>query len=276
MAYDDYDLTPDSGEAIEIYEFATATKVWRHTTYNQNVTSTNLFTPLELTRAKVEHSSNLLKQSLRISFPKDSDLAAAHLQNSVDEIMSLNVWTLHADEPDSKLFVFKGRAVSIEIEDSKVVVIFEPVNTTMRRLGFQLKYQRICRHTLYGSMCGANTANHFATGIVTSINKSIITLDEVGSVLDENEEEIGFADKHFTAGYIVTDSGFKRMVINHVGINLTLIRPLHNLSVGDTVTVYAGCDHSFSTCRDKFDNDENYGGFDFIPYTNPFKGTQIF
>jgi hypothetical protein len=40
--------------------------------------------------------------------------------------------------------------------------------------------------------------------------------------------------------------------------------------VGDTYSVYAGCNKTKATCRDKFDNVVNptsggFGGFDFIP-----------
>lgn len=48
-----------------------------------------------------------------------------------------------------------------------------------------------------------------------------------------------------------------------------------DLSIGSVVLAYAGCDKSNSTCATKFNNIVNFGGFPYIPNTNPFVGTII-
>ena len=35
--------------------------------------------------------------------------------------------------------------------------------------------------------------------------------------------------------------------------------------VGDTFSIVAGCDKTFSTCKAKFDNHENFRGFPHLP-----------
>ena len=35
--------------------------------------------------------------------------------------------------------------------------------------------------------------------------------------------------------------------------------------LGDTFEVVVGCDRSFATCRDRFANVENFGGFPHMP-----------
>jgi len=42
-----------------------------------------------------------------------------------------------------------------------------------------------------------------------------------------------------------------------------------------TVTLYPGCPRDRQTCNDRFNNLENYGGFDWIPSRNPFNGSSI-
>jgi hypothetical protein len=39
--------------------------------------------------------------------------------------------------------------------------------------------------------------------------------------------------------------------------------------------MYAGCDHLLATCRDRFSNVANFGGFPWIPQKNPFSGDAI-
>jgi hypothetical protein len=43
-----------------------------------------------------------------------------------------------------------------------------------------------------------------------------------------------------------------------------------NVEVGNKVTLYAGCDKTQETCKNKFSNARNFGGYKFIPIKNPF------
>ena len=44
-------------------------------------------------------------------------------------------------------------------------------------------------------------------------------------------------------------------------------------TLGQTVDVFAGCDHSLAICESKFANVINYGGFPFVPIKNPFNSS---
>ena len=61
-----------------------------------------------------------------------------------------------------------------------------------------------------------------------------------------------------------------RFIVLHNGDDLTLIRPLYGLAASDSVNLYEGCDRSLATCIAK-GNVINYGGFPWIPQTNPFE-----
>jgi uncharacterized phage protein (TIGR02218 family) len=37
------------------------------------------------------------------------------------------------------------------------------------------------------------------------------------------------------------------------------------IMVGDTYSVYPGCDKRFATCRNVFANGANFGGFPYVP-----------
>ena len=60
--------------------------------------------------------------------------------------------------------------------------------------------------------------------------------------------------------------------------DLLLLLPFPFTIVGQTVEVYAGCDHTAEPCATKFFTTEdpqgnlrNYGGFLFVPTKNPFE-----
>lgn len=61
-----------------------------------------------------------------------------------------------------------------------------------------------------------------------------------------------------------------RYISAHLGSTVTLSNQIPELTAGKQVEVYPGCDHTLATCRDKFGNHINFGGFPWIPGRNPF------
>jgi hypothetical protein len=61
------------------------------------------------------------------------------------------------------------------------------------------------------------------------------------------------------------------MITDHVGEKISIAYRFSELKDGDTVDAYAGCDGRAETCRDKFDNIDNFLGFPFTPQENPAK-----
>lgn len=77
-------------------------------------------------------------------------------------------------------------------------------------------------------------------------------------------------------------SGTRRSIAIQTDLNpgistateLQMYERIVELKAGDTVEVYAGCDHTMTGthgCRDKYDNRHNYGGAPDLPTTNAFK-----
>lgn len=60
------------------------------------------------------------------------------------------------------------------------------------------------------------------------------------------------------------------MVTNSAGLQCVLSTSINDLTTGATLRFYAGCNHSVVTCKDKFNNVNNYGGCPFVPTRNPF------
>lgn len=84
----------------------------------------------------------------------------------------------------------------------------------------------------------------------------------------------GFADDWFGAGRVTWTGGANaglaievkqhRIVGSEVRLSLWQAMP-EPLAVGDSFVVTAGCDKSFSTCRARFANTDNFRGFPQIP-----------
>jgi len=71
-------------------------------------------------------------------------------------------------------------------------------------------------------------------------------------------------DNFLKYGKMISSTEVRSIVSNDAG-SFTVRYSLQDLSVGDVVTVYAGCDKSVTTCKNKFDNISNYIGFPYVP-----------
>lgn len=157
------------------------------------------------------------------------------------------------------VLVYRGRIVSVDragpissdITVANSLVVLE--NDYPRN-----SYGPPCQHILYDSGCGLDRAD-FSTLITAGdgtgsryIFTSLATDDMIG----------GYAE--FLSG---SCSGARATVKNvSAGVWIELILVSVGVpSVGDTLTVYQGCDHTRSTCETKFANLDNFRGFPYVP-----------
>lgn len=119
-------------------------------------------------------------------------------------------------------------------------------------------YQRTCDTKLGSPACGVNLSDPAFTGnaTVTAIDGAVMTVSGIG----------GFDNGWFTLGLLVTATGYEAHVKNHNIDSIELWRePDVTITPGDVVQLVAGCKQDIGTCRDKFNNIENFQGFNLIP-----------
>lgn len=121
-------------------------------------------------------------------------------------------------------------------------------------------YAAECDATLGDARCGVNLASFTVTGTLTGVTSNSVFTDSGR----------GEADDHFNYGLLTFTSGLNNgleIEVKDFGSGqFTTVLPLpYSVEVGDTYSVYAGCDKQKQTCIDKFDIVINFRGFDFIP-----------
>ena len=124
-------------------------------------------------------------------------------------------------------------------------------------------YQHMCDARLGDGRCRKNIEQAAFRGEAVVTGKP-----DAGSVTVSGIE--GFAAGWFGHGVAKWNSGrrigIEDAVIRHEGGRLSFDRPVGDwVETGDTLTVYAGCDKQFATCRTKFGNGVNFQGFPHIP-----------
>ena len=121
--------------------------------------------------------------------------------------------------------------------------------------------QPACIHTLFDSGCTLSKPSFAVNGTVqagSTVNKLLTTLTQSDSYFDNGQLA-------FTSG---TNNGHVvavRKSLNSGGTVLFVV-PLPAVpGVGDTFTIYPGCDKTQAACAAKFSNLPNFGGFPYVP-----------
>lgn len=128
-------------------------------------------------------------------------------------------------------------------------------------------FQRACAWELGDAHCNVNlgaAGNHSAGAVVAVISAFEFTASGIST----------FASGIFSHGKIVWTSGANAGLAIEVKAHtqqspnsrLALFLPMPKpIQAGDAFTITAGCDKQLATCRDRFSNVANFGGFPHMP-----------
>lgn len=134
-------------------------------------------------------------------------------------------------------------------------------------------YQPGCRANLGDARCKVSLAAHTFSGEVTAVTDNrVFDVTGAGSPPDSLTPPTG-DDAYFAGGLLTWTSGANEGVSMEVssleGSTLTLLLPMPtDVEAGDTFTLVAGCDHTITTCRDRFNNVLNFRGEPHAPVSD--------
>lgn len=186
---------------------------------------------------------------------READLAAGLYDGARVELFLVN-WA----DPSQRLL--------LKVEDvGEVTRAGGEFRAELRALSHRLSqpqgrvYARRCDAGVGDARCGIALAGFQATGTVTAVtDESRLSVSGLS----------GFAAGFFRHGRLAFTDGALAGTVAEIdgqdGAALSLWLPLSPLpAVGDRVTVTAGCDGSFATCRTKFSNSARFRGFPHMP-----------
>lgn len=241
--------------------------------------SGEVYQPTVIKHSEVESKEDLARSNLTVTLDRENEAARRWLSDSVEYQVSATVWHVH--ENDDVVVAWKGRLTAVKPQGNEIRLGLDSIFTSLARAGLGARYQRMCRHSLYGRGCRVAASSYAVLGIPSAVTGNTVTIPEAAS----------YPDGWFSGGFLETPGGGMRFIASHTGQLLTLFRPMRELQDlflnqgyglnygmiygGLRVKIYPGCDRSRSTCNSKFGNLENYGGFDWIPTKNPFSGSSI-
>lgn len=262
--YDVREASTYSGAPIECYEFIGTFATYRYTSADTDQTlGGNTYTATDLVRDAINvgtHDDDTL--DLRISVRSDLEMVKQYMSSVKPPDLSMTLYRTHVGISDYSV-IWKGNVAGFSVSGARAAIRVPSVFGSVLSTAIPNYYwQRSCNHVLYNDQCGLSRATHTTTAFVTGVSDTIITISILSNPLDT-----------LKGGemYNTTRGEYRHILSNNNGV-IKINTPFKDIRVGDTVEVTKGCDHSLSTCKNKFGNSANFGGCPFIPTKNPFEG----
>ncbi|NJK88125.1 MAG: DUF2163 domain-containing protein [Myxococcales bacterium] len=272
MSYVGLEATTETGKPIELYRFANLGEVFTYTSGNDDyVYSAETYLTRNILRNETAITSGQEPANLTLRIPADDEFVVRYRIGAPPSRDKLTIYRLHlTDTPTPEVVVFfKGEISSVAFQGDDAIVAAEPSGVVMKRPIPRRSYSNSCGHVLYDRGCKINENNALFKFDVTvqTINGSAITVNGAGiGVLAANYFVAGFLDKATTERRMILGE----TVVGPSTMTFQLPLPFASLAAGDTLVLRAGCNHSLTACRTKFNNVTNFGGFPWVPTENPF------
>lgn len=267
MPFQSDETSVASGAPIELYVFTGTFKTWRLTTSpTPIVNALGTFLPVEgLKRGNLKNASQEQGEIvLDIKMPFDFELIADYVFDTAPPELYVEIYRLHRTALNDYQLIWTGKPTNFSVEDFEATLRCPSMfSYLLAGLCPSPKYQGPCNHILYDERCQVARAANAQTMIVTDISSNGTTI-----TVDANT----FTAGHCIAGEMVwEDGGQRRMIISNSGNTFNISSRFSGLAIGSEIECTRGCDHSFTMCKNRFSNGINFGGFPFIPQTNPFR-----
>jgi len=264
MSYTAFENSEYSAKPIELYKFAMGANQWLYTSSDQIFTyQEEDYLPIYIKRGGFTKGNDADKTSITLEMAASNSVASYFRTGWLAEVMIVTIIRHHVEDSEYRI-IWKGRITDCRWKGSTCELVSNSVFTLFKRAGLRRVYQLGCPHMLYGNMCNVDKDIYAITG----------TIDDVaGETLDIDGADSYSAD-YFAGGMLQFGDEF-RLITAHSGITVTILGPLETLVIGNTVTLWPGCNRTFDTCINKFSNSINFGGLPYLPTTNPFSGNSL-
>lgn len=275
MTFITQETSLDGASPQEIYTVSYDFNKWYFTSGDEDVIENSVvYKKASISRSTIELKSEKVISTFEVNFPLDSDFLDLWRVTPPSGRVTLLVQRFHrTDELLEKHVVFKGSIVNVAWEEDSAKVTCETASDTLSRTGLRRHYQYGCPHMLYGPACGVDRNNHRSEHEVESIQGIVVVCP---SLIGENEADYLGGYIYYQHSTMGTPERISVEKLDTVTGALTLFMVPIGLGVGETLTLFEGCNRTITVCDSRFDNVENFGGQPYMPDKNPFGNNTLF
>lgn len=266
--FDALESSLEGSRPIELYTFAIGGEVFRYTSAEDDITiGVDTWMREAIERGSVGQGPDRSRQGVDLTMPAANAFAQRWLARPPGVPGSVTIIRIQRDEATfglTQTVVFKGVVRGVQFPDTgrSAKITTTSILAARSRSIPRYRFAAQCGHFHYGLGCKVATAANTFSGTVSAESGSDLTVPG-----------LGVFSSRFPAGFVrpVSFTDF-RQILSQSGDVITLRFPFPVSMVGQQVDVLKGCDRSGSgDCTNEYANFIEYGGFPFVPRSNPFE-----
>jgi uncharacterized phage protein (TIGR02218 family) len=273
MSFTDFELSNYDSIPLTFYEFRLGDTIWRYTNCPADITiGVNTYTAIAISDDGLKQTGEVDSDELKITLPSDATFNTMFIGTPPSEEILVTIKRRNFGSTDL-VVVWVGTVKSNKRLPARTTreISCKMLIASLNRPGLRLSWGRNCPHALYDQSCRVDP-DDYATVVTVS---NVIGNQIFSTGID------ALADHYLTGGYLEfvragIDAVERRAIDSHVGNKITVLGLADGILIGDSITVYPGCNRTIAECDAKFDNVPNYGGFPHLPGKSPFDGGPVF
>lgn len=247
---------------IEMYKIIHRNIEYNYTSSDKKVLFLNkVYNPETIRRSDIL-SSNDNSLVLNVNTVINNSVAKLFRTSSPSSIR-ITIFKASRDNLSNYRQVFNGVIKSCEISNNEATFRCQNFGSLLSRDISAVSYQIPCSNKVYDKRCSLISSEYSFITKIKNINQNGINIE-----LYSSNDSI---DQYYRNGVAILDDGQSRTIIDQIGNDIILQSPFEKINKEQNLTIIAGCDYSSNTCKNKFNNFENYRGFEYIPNRDPLK-----
>lgn len=247
---------------------------WRYTSADETISrGGHDYLPAPVERQPISLGGDLNGTRMSLTIKALATPVVEYIASHPIEDLWIEVKKTFRDDTNT-LSIFLGLVKSVSFNGPTASVQCIGIEHLLQVQIPRFRYQSACNNRLFDTRCRVDP-NLFSTrDLAVSVSTDGLTLTTTGGTPPAGDVcRRGYA---LTQGYTVGSTtysiaGHTRMIVGHTAgtFKLRFRFPSDALKTGGRITVFQGCDLMPQTCRDKFDNLNNFFGMPYIPEKNP-------
>lgn len=262
MAFETHEVSQEGGSRVELYSLAIGSETFRmHDSIEESISylGDQYFKTSAVSRGHIATG----QEHLTMTLPGSSTFPAKFTTISPGQKATLTIFAYHRAEPSDVRVIYKGVVRSVaftrDMAESKLSVV--PISEAFDKEIPDRTYQASCNNVLFDADCKVSTGSFSFNGTVSVVSANEITVPGLTAAKGN-----GWS----TGGFVSFGTADYRLILAQNSDVLSLVLPFFSDVLGQSVTVFAGCDHTVGTCNTKFSNSINFGGTPYVPTKNIF------
>jgi len=270
MAFDTLESSRDSGAPIALFEFSSAGKTWRYTSDSvPTVALGTTFDPIPITYDRIILTAGADRRTTNITTTWGCGLAKHLLEEDVPWATTVKVYRAHSGDAEAVL-VFTGIVENAQFGGGQMRLACATIGQGTPVPAQRQAYTQFCPWRVYGPNCRLDVLAALQTATANGITGLDVNMQPGWQ---GSKAKSDFVHGMFVLPVLPTWKHAFILKIDETNDVITISWPL-SISPGQEVKVAPGCDKTAETCRDRFNNLQNYGGLLQDPSTGlpPFGG----